>query len=165
MYRRNDRLYATLRGQNYKLCKKAIQDAKRREGECLKLTPKQELFAQTYVKTGNASEAYRTAYDTSRYKEKSINEKACVFLKNVKIKSRVKELQKELTEKHTITKDKILNRLQEIVYEQEKLGVDKIDLTAMNKAIDTVNKMLGYYEAEKIQHCGNITKIVREIID
>ena len=30
-----------------------------------KLTPKQELFAQTYIKTGNASEAYRTAYDAN----------------------------------------------------------------------------------------------------
>ena len=28
------------------------------------MTPKQELFAQAYIETGNASEAYKRAYDT-----------------------------------------------------------------------------------------------------
>ena len=30
------------------------------------LTPKQEAFAQHYVKHGNKSDAYRHAYDTSK---------------------------------------------------------------------------------------------------
>jgi len=122
----------------------------------MKLTPKQELFAQTYIKTGNATEAYRTAYNVKSKSHNTINVQASKLLKNTKINLRVKELQSKLTEKHTITKDKILNRLQEIVYEQEKLGVDKIDLTAMNKAIDTMNKMLGFNEAEKVEHSGKL---------
>jgi len=131
----------------------------------LKLTPKQELFAQTYIKTGNASEAYRTAYNVKSTNSNTINSKAIKLLNEYKISTRVEELQKELREKHDISKDKILARLHQIIFNQEDIGADKIDLPAMNKAIDTVNKMLGYYEAEKIQHCGNITKIVREIID
>lgn len=120
------------------------------------LTPKQELFCQTYVKTGNASEAYRTAYNASKMKDTTINEKSSRLLKEYKISTRVNFLRNKVEEKHDLTKDKIINRLKEIIFAQEQLGVDKIDLTAMNKAIDTVNKMLGYNEPEKIEHSGNL---------
>ena len=123
----------------------------------MKLTPKQELFAQTYVKTGNASEAYRTAYDTSKTKPDVINVKASELLASGKVLVRVKELQNKLEKKHDISKDKIIARLQEIIYKQEELGVDKIDLPAMNKAIDTLNKMQGYYAPEKVEHSGELT--------
>lgn len=123
----------------------------------MKLTPKQELFAQTYVKTGNASEAYRTAYDTSKTKPDVINVKASELLASGNVLVRVKELQNKLEKKHDISKDKIIARLQEIIYKQEKLGVDKIDLPAMNKAIDTLNKMQGYYAPEKVEHSGELT--------
>jgi len=126
-----------------------------------KLTPKQELFAQTYVKTGNASEAYRVAYNVKTKNEKTINPKASNLLNEYKINTRVRELQKQLQEKHDISKDKILTRLQQIIFNQEAIGVDKIDLTAMNKAIDTINKMLGYYKPEKhkIEHAGIVTML------
>ena len=123
----------------------------------MKLTPKQELFAQTYVKTGNASEAYRTAYDTSKTKPDVINVKASELLASGNVLVRVKELQNKLEKKHDISKDKIIARLQEIIYKQEELGVDKIDLPAMNKAIDTLNKMQGYYAPEKVEHSGELT--------
>ena len=120
------------------------------------LTPKQELFCQTYVKTGNASEAYRTAYNASKMKDTTINEKSSRLLKEYKISTRVNFLRNKVEEKHDLTKDKIINRLKEIIFAQEQLGVDKIDLTAMNKAIDTVNKMLGYNEPEKVEHSGSL---------
>ncbi len=40
------------------------------------LTPKQEAFALAYVETGNASEAYRYAYDAGNMKLASVNRKA-----------------------------------------------------------------------------------------
>lgn len=115
----------------------------------MSLTPKQELFAQTYVTTGNASEAYRTAYDVKTKNINTINVKACELLKESKISVRVKELQTQQEKKHEISKDKILTRLKEIIFEQELIGVDKLDLNAMNKAIDTINKMQGYYAPTK----------------
>ena len=115
----------------------------------MSLTPKQELFAQTYIKTGNASEAYRTAYNVTTKNINTINVKASELLKESKISVRVKELQTEQEKKHEISKDKILTRLKEIIFEQELIGVDKLDLNAMNKAIDTINKMQGYYAPTK----------------
>ena len=126
-----------------------------------RLTPKQELFAQTYIKTGNASEAYRTAYDVKTKNINTINVKACELLKESKINARVKELQQQLEEKHDISKDMVIRRLKDIIFEQEQLGVDKVDLNAMNKAIDTLNKMQGYYEAKKVELSGEaITRII-----
>lgn len=122
------------------------------------LTYNQEKFCQVYIQTGNQSEAYRQAYPKSlKWKPESVNVKASEMMTNVKVSARVKELQNKLEKKHDISKDKIIARLQEIIYKQEELGVDKIDLPAMNKAIDTLNKMQGYYAPEKVEHSGELT--------
>lgn len=49
----------------------------------LKLTIKQEAFARAYVETGNASEAYRRAYDAARMKPEVIAVKASEFCDKV----------------------------------------------------------------------------------
>jgi len=62
------------------------------------LKPKQERFAQMYVELGNASEAYRAAYD-SKAKAETVNVEASKMLKDPKIALRVQELRDELEEK------------------------------------------------------------------
>ena len=57
-----------------------------------KLTPKQESFCLAYIETGNASEAYRQAYDAKNMKPETINRKAKVELDKGKIRARVEEL-------------------------------------------------------------------------
>lgn len=37
------------------------------------LTPKQETFCLAYIETGNASEAYRQAYDAENMKPDTVN--------------------------------------------------------------------------------------------
>lgn len=61
------------------------------------LNPKQERFTQLYVETGNASEAYRQAYN-SKAKPEVVNVKACELLKTGKISVRVRQLREELEE-------------------------------------------------------------------
>ena len=57
------------------------------------LTPKQEAFARHYVETGNASEAMRLVYDTSRMKMETVNRTAFDLAHHPKIAARVRELQ------------------------------------------------------------------------
>ena len=57
-----------------------------------KLTPKQESFCLAYIETGNASEAYRQAYNAKNMKPETINRKAKVELDKGKIRARVEEL-------------------------------------------------------------------------
>lgn len=116
----------------------------------MKLTPKQEMFCQEYIKNGgNKTKAYKSAYNCKNMKEETINNKASLLSNKGEVRARLKELQEQLEEENKISKNKIINQLQKLIFEQEKLGVNKIDLSAMNKAVDTLNKMLGYYAPEK----------------
>ncbi|MEM8160551.1 terminase small subunit, partial [Morganella morganii] len=49
------------------------------------LTVKQEKFCQAYVETGNASEAYRSAYSADKMKAATVNSKAYELLNNGEI--------------------------------------------------------------------------------
>ncbi len=77
------------------------------------LTPKQEAFCQAYIETGNASEAYRTAYAADKMKPESINRKAKELLDNGKIAARVAELQGEIKQRHNVTVDSLIAELEE----------------------------------------------------
>ena len=61
----------------------------------MKLTPKQEKFAQVYVETSNASEAYRQAYDASKMKAETITVAASKLLAKPEIRGAANKLRKE----------------------------------------------------------------------
>jgi len=73
----------------------------------VKLTPKQENFCLVFVERGNASEAYRQAYDAEKMKKSSINRKAVEVLENVKITARLDEIRGIHAERHNITVGKL----------------------------------------------------------
>ena len=73
-----------------------------------KLTIKQEKFCNKYLECGNASEAYRFAYDCSRMTDNVISVKASQLLSNGKVTVRVKQLQAQLAEKELITKEELI---------------------------------------------------------
>ena len=74
----------------------------------LKLTIKEELFAQNYIKTGNASEAYRLSYNAKNMQQTSVVVNASKILKRTNVSLRVKQLQDKLAEKQDISKERIL---------------------------------------------------------
>jgi phage terminase small subunit len=67
------------------------------------LTAKQEAFAQAYIETGNASEAYRRAYDCSRSKPNGIHVSASQLLADPKVALRVAALQANAAERAVLT--------------------------------------------------------------
>ena len=73
----------------------------------LKITQKQEKFVQAYIETGNASEAYRQAYDCKATSVKTSNEAASRLLKKSKVSARVVELRAQHVERHNITVDSL----------------------------------------------------------
>lgn len=77
------------------------------------LTLKQEAFCQAYIETGNASEAYRTAYAAEKMKPETINVKASELLANGKITVRVAELRGEIKDRHNVTVDSLIAELEE----------------------------------------------------
>ena len=67
------------------------------------LTPKQEAFAVEYVGTGNASEAYRRAYNATNMKSATIHSRASELLKHGGIAARVTQLKADLATNNEVT--------------------------------------------------------------
>lgn len=79
----------------------------------LKLTQKQENFCLSYVETGNATEAYRRAYNASNMKEETINKRAVEMLDKGVIRGRLDQLRETIMERHCITVDTLIEELEE----------------------------------------------------
>lgn len=83
----------------------------------IKLTIKQEKFCNKYVECGNASEAYRYAYDTSKtIKPETVWRKAKEVLDNGNVSARIEELQKKMEERGMITREMIVAEYAKIAF-------------------------------------------------
>ncbi len=67
------------------------------------MTPKQEQFARLYVETGNASEAYRQAYNTDNMKPETVTNEAYKLLQDPDISAMVDGLKEEARQRHAVT--------------------------------------------------------------
>ena len=77
------------------------------------LTPKQEKFVRKYIETGNASEAYRQAYDAKGMKPETVHRTAKEMLDNPKIAARVANWRENNRKRHEVTVDSLIAELQE----------------------------------------------------
>jgi phage terminase small subunit len=84
------------------------------------LTPKQEAFAAAYVLSGNASDAYRQAYDAKRMSAQLIAEEASKLLRHPKVAPRVAQLQAKVVavaeRKFDITAERIAEELAALAF-------------------------------------------------
>jgi phage terminase small subunit len=79
-----------------------------------KLTPKQDAFVLAYLETGNASEAYRRAYDVGNMLPLTIATRGRELLKNSLITARLEEARNESFNKAVIDRAGVLSLLTEI---------------------------------------------------
>jgi phage terminase small subunit len=86
------------------------------------LTPKQEAFCIAYIETGNASEAYRRAYDAKAMKPATVNRNAKSLLDHSKIATRLAELRKPAADAAKVTLEGHLRRLDELSLAAERVG-------------------------------------------
>jgi len=86
------------------------------------LTQKQEELAQAYIlHHGNQSDAYRALHPNSKSTTKSIWELSARAFNNVKVQSRIKELQELSTQNHLVTVETISQELYESFNMAKKL--------------------------------------------
>jgi phage terminase small subunit len=86
------------------------------------LTAKQEAFCLAYVETGNASEAYRRAYDAENMKPETVNRNAKALMDSSKIAARLAVLKEKLEAKAFVTVERITNDLLRIAQKGENLA-------------------------------------------
>lgn len=77
------------------------------------MTPKQEQFARLYVETGNASEAYRQAYNADNMKPETVTNEAYKLLQDPDISAMVDGLKAEARQRHAVTVDDLLSELEQ----------------------------------------------------
>jgi len=143
-----------------------------------KLTVKQEKFVLKYFECGNATEAYKYAYSTSRMKDKTIIESASKLLSNHNITARLKELQAKAEEESKWSVEKMIKahtRIFEIgigdvssshiVTEGAGEGISNTlevemrdtNLASAKGALVEIGKILGYYEKDNKQKAGEVS--------
>lgn len=118
------------------------------------LTGKQEKFAQAFVETGDASEAYRQAYDTSKMNPASVNRKAHDCKLHVKISARVAQLRTKHTKRHNITVDTLLEKLNTVY--TAALAAETPQSSAAVQAVMAQAKLLGL-DKQLIELSGDVT--------
>ena len=85
----------------------------RRSKRIKDMTPKQEQFARLYVETGNASEAYRQAYNADNMKPETVTNEAYKLLQDPDISAMVDGLKEEARQRHAVTVDDLLSELEQ----------------------------------------------------
>lgn len=80
------------------------------------MTVKQEKFVKKYLECGNASEAYRHAYNTERMSEACINNSAYKLLRNGEITARLEYLKSHLAEAADISALRVIAEHMKIAF-------------------------------------------------
>ncbi len=124
------------------------------------LTIKQETFAQELITCGNASAAYRLAYNASRMGMATVNREAARLTDNPKIATRIEELRKEHRNEHDITISSVAEEFNELMAKAVKLG----QLGPAVSALKEKARLFGLYGEDNSQQVSSIT-INRNIID
>lgn len=113
-----------------------------------KLTAKQEKFCEVYVTIGNASGAYRAAYNAAKMSEQAVHVNASKLLKNTKVALRVAELEsmkasttESVAERMEISIERTLEELARIAYSSigdfvriDSDGLAYVDLSGAGRA-------------------------------
>lgn len=117
-------------------------EKKARKPQITKLTPKQERFILEYLKCGNASEAYRLAYDAERMESVTVHQRAFDLLQNSKITVRINEIKAEAAKKVTLSVAAVLKDLMTIKSRAMEDGSPAIAI----KALELLGKHLGMFK-------------------
>lgn len=112
------------------------------------LTPKQEAFALAYVETGNASEAYRRAYNAVNMKPETVNRTAKELMDNPKIAARVSSLKVKLEEKALWTRERSVLVLAGIADSSESKPGEVVS------AVKELNAMHGFNAPTRLDVTG-----------
>jgi len=118
------------------------------------MTPKQADFVRLYFELGNASEAYKQAYNSTG-KPNTLHRKANELLKHPIIKSEIEAMQEEAKNRNNITIDNVIAELEEARQTAKQSG----NASAMVSATMGKAKLLGL-DKQIIEHSNHTQNIV-----
>ena len=123
-----------------------------------KLTAKQEKFAQAIaLEDMTQTDAYRSAYDTSKMADETVYVKASQLASKDNIAVRIAELRQQAMTPKVMTAQKRREKLTELAQDE--------DPNVAMKAIDLLNKMDGEYIQKVEAAMTNAVSINIELVD
>lgn len=132
------------------------------------LTLKQELFAQRFVETGNASESYRQAYEAEDWSSEAVNVEASRLCRHPNVSPRIKHLQQLALKRHEVTFDRMVSEYAKLAFlDIRKAFTPDGDLRPIVDLDDDTAAAVAGVEFEEIfdrgkegrEHVGRIHKI------
>lgn len=115
------------------------------------LTQKQESFALAYIETGNASEAYRRAYDAGRMKPETINKRASELLADGAVTGRIGDLRLAASDKAVVSEARVIEELARIgLFDPGQLFADDGSLLPVKKMPPAVRAAIASVEVDEL---------------
>ena len=112
----------------------------------IKLTAKQEAFAQAIADGLGQADAYRIAYDAKGMKDGTVYSKASIMMSEGKIRARVDELKAQVAEKQLWTREMSVKGL----IQAYRIAQEAKTSTGMTAAVKELNIMHGFNEPTKL---------------
>jgi len=127
------------------------------------LTVKQYNFCQHYQLTGNASEAYRMAYNAENMKTETIHRKATEVMGNGKVAARIQELQRQAQVNFEITLDGQVSRyMQLLTAAGAEIDEPRHRIDSMTRILARLDKICGLESNVDQPKSGGITILMDE---
>ncbi len=125
------------------------------------MTPKQEAFARAYVETGNASEAYRRAYNAEKMGVDALKVEASRLLDNPNVALTIEKLKAKHQKKHEITVEKLTEMALNAYKESQRISnTGQMQTSSMVKAAEFLGKLHGLIvERSEITHKDSVEDI------
>lgn len=141
-----------------------MDDDKKEELKPLK--PEHKIFVERYILDWNGSAAYKHAYPG--VKDATARANASELLTKTNIIFYIEEVQKDLSKLAGVSALGIMIELKDIVFMELEENGEKYKAYGVKdriKAIETINKMLGFNAPEKMDHTSKGQVITGPIID
>ncbi len=116
------------------------------------LSPQNEEMVRLVFSGMNATDAYRKTHPLCKT-DKSARSSSSEIMRSKLAQDLMKKLRKEAEKNAIITR----NKRMEILSQQIEQAAEEKDRSGLVKVIDTLNKMDGAYEPEKLQVEGTMT--------
>lgn len=128
-----------------------------------KLTIKQEKFCNKYLECGNASEAYRYAYNCSNMSDNAIWNAASILMDDPKVTQRIDYLKSNLAEASGITALQIIREHQKIAFsDATRIRNGWMSLKEFESLTDNEKACIKSIETKQTKR---ITSMGEEVID
>lgn len=130
----------------------------------IKLTPKQEKFAQAYVRLSDKTAAYREAYNYQRMKPESVNRKAFEVFENVNVSARIQVIREEAVGRNKASLDEVLTVLADIIrFDPKEMYDENGNLLQINKMPKRARMCIQAFDVSEFQSADGPVTITKKV--